>query len=219
MALTLTADQTEAQLAISDDDGRPYHYEVSGADVRIGTNRRRMEDYGTMLRAGDSGPIQTPNGTELFAELVGDGPATLALVPNLRVERDPRREIERPTDAAVRAGQSEIVNNTGTGLLSGSSSKEWTLADNTDPGVYRLQTVNVTETSGAWSPDIRVEIRIKDDTGTVTERIAANIAQLPYLFPFPVSVPENFTATAVVHNDSASSIDYRLNAAYTMEVL
>jgi len=217
----LTSEQTDAQLVIGENDDGMYHYEAAGADVRVGPNPRRMDSRSTILRKGDSGPLQSSEGFEMYAELAPgeSGPATLKLVPGIRVGRDPRREVERPDDAAVRAGQSTIVNQTGSGLTSGSSSSERTLADNTEQGVYRLQTINLSETSGNWSPDIHLEIQIQDEDGNVTEKMEANAPQLPYNFPSPVLVPENFTAVGIVHNDSANSVGYRLNCAYTKEVL
>lgn len=215
----LTAEQDEAQLLISDDDAQRYHYEVFGGDVAVGTHPKLRTT--TVLRKGDSGPIQTPNGSPLYGELEGEGPATLVLVPDLKVGREPRREMERPTDAAVRAGNAEIVNKTGAGLGAGSSSTTFTVADNTDEGVYRLQTLNLSERSGVWDPNIRVEFWIEDDQGNIADddKMEANIAQLPWNFPQPVSVPSTFSAKAVVHNDSANPIDYRLNVAYTEEVM
>lgn len=215
----LTADQNEAQLLISDDDDRQYSYEVHGADVRVGTNPRGLAAESIPLRKDDSGPIQVPKGVALYGELAGDGPATIDLVPSLDLGRDPRREMERPKDAAVRAGNSEIVDFSGNGLGAGSSSTLYDIAENTGPGIYRLQTINVAETSGAWDPNIRVELQLRDSEDTLKERMAGNIAQLPWDFPSPVVVPAEFTAKARVHNDSAASIDYRLSAAYTKEVM
>lgn len=215
----LTADQSEAQLLISDDDAGRYHYDVAGGDVAVGTHPKLPET--TVLRKGDSGPIGTPTGVPLYGELEGDGPATIELVPDLKLGREPRREMERPKDAAVRAGLSEIVNKTGAGLGAGSSSTELVIAENASEGVYRLQTLNLSERSGAWDPNIRVEFWIEESDGTIADndKMEGNITQLPWNFPSPVTVPATFTAKAVVHNDSANPIDYRLNVAYTQEVM
>lgn len=217
----LTAEQDQAQLAIGEDDDEPYSYRVKGADVRIGLNPKRMNSESTTLLAGESGTL-IPGGA-LYAELVPeqDGPARLELLRGVAVERDPRREVERPKDAAVRAGRSEIVDHSAAGLGAGSSSKEYVVAENTDSGLYKLQTLNLSETSGNWSENIRLVWWLVDENGNVADgdKMEANIGQLPYNFPSPVVVPADFTAKAQVVNDSGVTIDYRLNAAYTQEGL
>lgn len=217
----LTDEQDEPRTLISESDTKSYAYEVRGGDIEIGTNARSLKTNSKRLRAGGNGSsLSVPEGVGLYGRVAdGVSEAMVNLVPNLEMDPHPRRKHERPDDAAVRTGNSEITSETGSGLGAGNSSKAWVIADNTDPGVYRLQTVNVAETSGNWDPNIHVEIRILDEDNNVTERLEANLPQLPWDWPVPVAVPASFTAKAVVHNDSANSIGYRLSAAYTKEDL
>lgn len=217
----LTDEQDEPRKLISEEDTKSYAYEVEGGDVDVGTNSRKLQSNSKRIAAGSSGTnLSVPSGVALHGRVAeGVAEAMINLVPNLQMDPSPRRQHERPDDAAVRTGNSEIVNHSGNGLGAGSSSKEYVIAENTDPGIYRLQTVNVAERSGNWDPNIRVEVQLRDEDGTLTERMAANIPQLPWNWPVPVVVPASFTAKAVVHNDSANPIDYRLNAAYTEEDL
>jgi len=218
VTVTTTADDwTEL---ISRRDSRTHTVEVQQRDhfVAFSSSKPQEPEKGVTIESGGSQIITPGDGQATWIKPVGDVGGKLRVSSGGRVMNQPRRNVERPDDASVRAGNANSFNQTGSGLGAGSQSTTYTVAENTTPGVYRLQTATLAETSGAWDPNVRLVIEIQDSAGNVTDTYEAGLAQLPWNFPTPVLIPETFTAKAYVVNGSESPISYRITVAYTEEV-
>lgn len=210
------------QLVSERSDKRLFTVSPTSEDhyVAFSTSKPAVPEKGDIAESGGAHNIKREPGEAVWVRPTGDADGELRITSGGTLTRQPRRNVERPDDAALRAGKATSFNKTGAGLASGSTSTKYTVVDNTDAGVYRLQVATLAETSGSWDPNINLVIEIQDDSGTVTDTYEANISQLPFPFGTPVVVPETFTAKAYVVNNhgSGSSIDYRITVAYTEEV-
>jgi hypothetical protein len=94
---------TEWVEIISDEDSGWYTLDIQGGDVRVAVGDQPTQpSAGIVARAADTIPVNATDLDSVYAR-AESGTATVNVATG-RVERQPRREVERPQDASARTG-------------------------------------------------------------------------------------------------------------------